>query len=190
MIWSSRLLSFLFKVSIWNSSKDSLHSQPITVRKSWVTLGCFCPIIHSRWSPIFPKLFSLFLDTSFIVRMADDWYILGGLEGMVEKHIYNLVYLMFSSSKVLHLLCCDGKLEGHWKSGNISALIRSSSLTHGNRLSVSSTRPKKHIGRRGFAVAAPAEWNNLPQTVRSQQTIDGFRSQLKTYLFRLAYLPP
>ena len=63
----------------------------------------------------------------------------------------------------------------------LSALIRSSSLTCGNRLSISSTRPNKHIGRRGFAVAAPAEWNKLPQTVRSQQTIDGFRSQLKTY---------
>ena len=72
----------------------------------------------------------------------------------------------------------------------LSVLIKSSSLTHGNRLSISSTRPKKHIGRRGFAVAAPAEWNKLPQTVRSQQTIDGFRSQLKTYLFRLAYPPP
>ena len=69
----------------------------------------------------------------------------------------------------------------------LSALIRLSSLTRGNRLSVSSTRPKKHrLGRLGFAVAAPAEWNKLPQTVRSPQTIDGFRSQLKTHLFRLA----
>ena len=72
----------------------------------------------------------------------------------------------------------------------LSALIRSSSLTRGNRLSVSSTYPKKHIGRRGFAVAAPAEWNKLPQTVRSEQTIDRFRSQLKAHLFRLAYPPP
>ena len=63
----------------------------------------------------------------------------------------------------------------------LSALIRLSSLTHDNKLSVSSTHPKKHI------VAAPAEWNKLPQIVRSQQTIDGFRSQLKNYLFRLAY---
>ena len=46
----------------------------------------------------------------------------------------------------------------------LSVLIRSSRFTRGNRLSVSSTRPKKHIGRRGFAVAAPAEWNKLPQT--------------------------
>ena len=72
----------------------------------------------------------------------------------------------------------------------LSALIRSSSLTHGNRLSVSSNRPKKYIGRCGFAVATPAEWNKLPHTVRSQQTKDGFRSQLKTHLFRLAYPPP
>ena len=68
----------------------------------------------------------------------------------------------------------------------LSGLIRLSSLTRGNRLSVSSTSPKKHIGRRGFAVAAPAEWKNLPQTVRSEQKIDCFRSQLKTQLFRLA----
>ena len=72
----------------------------------------------------------------------------------------------------------------------LSTLIRSSSLTHGNRLSVSSTHPKKHIGTSDFAVAAPDEWNKLPKTVRSRQTIDSFRSQLKTYFFRLAYPPP
>ena len=55
----------------------------------------------------------------------------------------------------------------------LSALIKSSSRTCGNRLSVYSTHPKKHIGRRGFAVAAPVEWNRLPQTVRFQQTING-----------------
>ena len=48
----------------------------------------------------------------------------------------------------------------------LSALIRSSSFTRGKRLSVSSTRPKKHIGRHDFAVATLAEWNKLPQTVR------------------------
>ena len=76
------------------------------------------------------------------------------------------------------------------KSPYLSDLIKSSSLTRGNRLSVSSIRPRKHIGRRAFAVAAPFEWNRLPQIVRSQQTVTGFRSQLKTHLFRLAYPPP
>ena len=63
----------------------------------------------------------------------------------------------------------------------LSALIKSSSLTDGNRLSVSSTRPKKHFSRCCFAVTAPVEWNRLPQTVRTQQTINRFRSKLKTH---------
>ena len=60
----------------------------------------------------------------------------------------------------------------------------------GNRLALSSVSHKKAIGRQGFAMASPTEWNRLPQSVRSQQTITGFCSQLKTYLFRLAYPPP
>ena len=72
----------------------------------------------------------------------------------------------------------------------LSSLIKPSSLTHRNRLFLSSVRPKKAIGRRGFAMAFPTEWNRLPQSVRSHNTIIGFRSQLKTYLFRLAYPPP
>ena len=65
--------------------------------------------------------------------------------------------------------------------------LKTSCLTCGNRLSLSSVSHKKAIGRRGFAMASPIEWKRLPQSVRSQQTITGFRSQLKTYLFRLAY---
>ena len=72
----------------------------------------------------------------------------------------------------------------------LSSLIKTSSLTHGNRLSLSSVCPRKAIGRPGFAMASPTEWNRLPQSVLSQHTITGFRSQLKTYLFRLAYPPP
>ena len=69
----------------------------------------------------------------------------------------------------------------------LSPLIKTSCLTCGNRLSLSSVSHKEAIGKRGFAMASPTEWNRLPQSVRSQQTITGFRSQLKTYLFRLAY---
>ena len=72
----------------------------------------------------------------------------------------------------------------------LSSLIKTRCLTHGNHLSLSSVSHKKAIGRRGFAMASPTEWNRLPQSVRSQQTITGSRSQLKTYLFRLAYPPP
>ena len=70
-----------------------------------------------------------------------------------------------------------------------SSLIQTSSLAHGNWLSLSSVRPKA-IGRWGFAMASPTEWNRLPQSVRSQNITTGFQSQLKTYLFKLSYPPP
>ena len=72
----------------------------------------------------------------------------------------------------------------------LSSLIKTSCLKRGNCFSLSSVSHKKAIGRRGFAMASPIEWNRLPQSLRSQQTITGFCSQLKTYLFRLAYPPP
>ena len=45
----------------------------------------------------------------------------------------------------------------------LSSLIKTSSLTHGNRLSISTVCPKKAIGMRGFAMGYPTEWNRLPQ---------------------------
>ena len=59
----------------------------------------------------------------------------------------------------------------------LSSLIKTRCLTCGNRLSLSSVSHKKAIGRRGFVMASSTEWNRLPQSVRSQQTITGFRSQ-------------
>ena len=72
----------------------------------------------------------------------------------------------------------------------LSPLIKSSSLTCGNRLSVSLACPRKPIGTHGFVTAAPTEWNRLPIRVRSQQTSSSFRSQLRAYLSRLAYHQP
>ena len=40
---------------------------------------------------------------------------------------------------------------------HLSSLIKSSSLTHGNRLSGSISHPKKVIGSCGFALATPVE---------------------------------
>ena len=72
----------------------------------------------------------------------------------------------------------------------LSALIRRSDLTRGNRLSISSSKPNKRSGLHSFIAGAPTEWNKLPQAIRTIENISGFRKQLKTYLFRLAYPPP
>ena len=65
------------------------------------------------------------------------------------------------------------------------SLIKTSSLTHGNWLSLSSVHPKNTIGRCGFVMASPIVWNRLPQAVQSQNTIVGFQSQLKSTRFNL-----
>ena len=72
----------------------------------------------------------------------------------------------------------------------LSSLIRRSDLTRGNCLSISSSKPNKHSGLCSFIVAAPTEWNKLPQAIRTIESISSFKKQLKTYLFRLAYTSP
>ena len=62
-------------------------------------------------------------------------------------------------------------------------LLRSSSQ---NFLAVPRTRLKTY-GDRAFSAAAPRLWNQLPPELRSVTAVDQFRTQLKTYLFKLAY---
>ncbi len=40
------------------------------------------------------------------------------------------------------------------------------------------------FGDRAFSVYAPRLWNTLPLSIRNIDSIDGFKSQVKTYLFR------
>ena len=41
--------------------------------------------------------------------------------------------------------------------------------------------------KRAFCVRAPQEWNNLPAWLRNKTTVDSFKNNLKTYLFKQAY---
>ena len=42
----------------------------------------------------------------------------------------------------------------------------------------------KTYGDKSFSVAAPTAWNNLPFDLRSQTTLEHFKKDLKTHLFR------
>ncbi len=42
----------------------------------------------------------------------------------------------------------------------------------------------KTFGDRAFSVYAPRLWNRLPLSIRSAQSVDTFKSEIKTYLFR------
>ena len=46
---------------------------------------------------------------------------------------------------------------------------------------------KKKKIKRAFSVAAPELWNNLPEDIKSANSIDDFKRHLKTFLFMRAY---
>ena len=45
-------------------------------------------------------------------------------------------------------------------------------------------RTKTELGKRAFAYAEPRAWNDLPIALRTSTTLTGFKSALKTHLFR------
>ena len=50
-----------------------------------------------------------------------------------------------------------------------------------------SGKMKKSFGHRSFSVAAPSLWKALPVSLRMITGISTFKSNLKTYLFKLAF---
>ena len=62
------------------------------------------------------------------------------------------------------------------------------SLRSSNALLLKVPRFKnKTSGARTFAYAAASLWNILPLEIRALDNINGFKSLLKTHLFKLAY---
>ena len=61
----------------------------------------------------------------------------------------------------------------------LSSLVKQIDLTRCNHLSISSSKPNKCSGLHSFAVAAPTEWNKLPQAIRTVKSFSDFRKQLK-----------
>ena len=45
----------------------------------------------------------------------------------------------------------------------------------------------KSYGFRSFSVASPELWNSLPSSIRSITSLSSFKTELKTYLFKLAF---
>ena len=57
-----------------------------------------------------------------------------------------------------------------------------------NGLNLRVPRTNKGAGDRAFSVVAPYKWNSIPLNIRSAQTVTGFKSLLKTYLFLILFL--
>ena len=49
-------------------------------------------------------------------------------------------------------------------------------------------KSRKTLGDRSFFVAAPKLWNELPSDIRDLNSINRFKTAIKTYLFRQSFL--
>ena len=61
-------------------------------------------------------------------------------------------------------------------------LFEVSGLTMFKRLVVPRTK-RKTIADRGFSVYGSSKWNELPNDIKEANTLDVFKSKLKTYMF-------
>ena len=61
-------------------------------------------------------------------------------------------------------------------------------LTNSLTLNYPALKSRKTLGERSFFVAAPKLWNELPSDIRDLNSINGFKTAIKTYLFRQAVL--
>ena len=61
-------------------------------------------------------------------------------------------------------------------------------LTNSLTLNFPALKSRKTLGNRSFFVAAPKLWNELPSDIRDLNSINSFKTAIKTYLFRQAFL--
>lgn len=57
----------------------------------------------------------------------------------------------------------------------------------GTLLTPASVKFKVTLGDRAFKSSAPKLWNSLPLSIRNIQSLNKFKAQIKTYLFKLAF---
>ena len=64
---------------------------------------------------------------------------------------------------------------------------RSNMQPHGNFLLQVPCTSKATFGDRTNTAVAPVLWNELPSTIKQSCTVESYKEQLKTHLFRLEY---
>ena len=101
----------------------------------------------------------------------------------VAKERNNYFFISIQLRTVFQAVLAPTCLSELLRYTNGPRLLRSSSQ---NFLTVPRTRLKTY-GDRAFSAAAPRLWNQLLPELRRVTAVDQFRTQLKTYLFKLAY---
>ena len=104
-----------------------------------------------------------------------------------DRNIFKVLLLIF---KINHNLAPPylQDLVSLRSASTSSTTRRLRSATTANLQLSSGPRTNTRYGDRAFSSLAPKLWNNLPVSIRQANTLDSFKSNLKTYLFRKCYL--
>jgi hypothetical protein len=92
---------------------------------------------------------------------------------------YKILFLTFKSLSE----CAPLYLQDLLQVSTQSRSLRSND----QKLLVCPRSRSRRYGDRSFRVAAPTLWNKLPLNVRLSETVSQFKTNLKTYLFKVAY---
>jgi hypothetical protein len=105
---------------------------------------------------------------------------------LVDLHWLPVAYRIQFKILILAFKCQHGLAPAHLRDCLHAQSERTRRSTHCNKLQVPRVRCTT-FGGRTFGFAAPTLWNNLPPTLRSAPSLNVFKRDLKTHLFRTAY---
>ena len=125
--------------------------------------GCFSVYRAAAIRDVIP-LYSSKVDSSFDFLTKD----MG--ESVAHQDFY-------SASNLSDALCTKYCLQLYTPSCNLRSSNRN--------LLVKPYINLNSYGKRAFSVAAPELWNNLPEDIKSANSIDDFKRKLKTFLFKV-----
>ena len=97
-----------------------------------------------------------------------------------ERIEFKILLLVFKSLNGLAPAYLSNTLDKYTPSRPLRSMNSLSLTPH--------TARYKYYGVRAFQCAAPKLWNNLPHKIRIQTEIDCFKSMLKTFLYKRAYI--
>ncbi len=134
-----------------------------------------------KFTHVTPLMVELhWLPVSYRIKFKLLLYVFKGIHGMAPKYICD----MFSFHSSQYSIRRNSVIEDiKFKDGNVSQPIQANSVFY---LKVPKTK-RVTFEQRSLAVGGPYLWNKLPLQLRCIQELEGFKKQLKTHFFKLAY---
>ena len=106
---------------------------------------------------------------------------------MINLHWLPVKYRIEYKICVLTFKCLHQQAPSYL-SELVTPYVPSRSLRSADKGLLCEKRAKtKTYGERAFSICAPKLWNKLPEDLRSVNSLDSFKSNLKTHMFRIAY---